>query len=415
MEGTQVYRKQVEMTFSKIHTTAKYFIKLSSIIVILIVATLAIPTVYAQVDEAIAQDQHALQAVREPETVQGTIIKILEEKELTVNLQKQKYQRIQVKITKGSGTGSVIEIENGGDFSLQQVEYQVGDQLFLSLLDSGSESQKYLIAGINRARSLWLLFGLFVLVSIIVGSKKGIYSLLAMGVSLLVLLVIIIPLIQAGKDPMLSTITGALIIIPVTFYLSHGFNKKTTVAVLATFISIVVTGLLSFVFINLARLTGMTDDETMMLQSQGNLLYNLKGLLLAGVVIGALGVLDDITTAQSAVAFQLFEVNSRMRPWELFKRSTEIGKDHIASMINTLVLAYTGASLPLVLLFVSDSRPIIEIASYEMIAVEIIRTLVGSIGLIIAVPVTNMIACFVIYRGAPYGRSIREQYGVDRR
>lgn len=331
------------------------------------------------------------------ETIQATVQSILEEKEVASETHLRKYQKLQLQVTSGTDVGKIIIIENGNEYSLQQITYKPGDKLFISKFSDGAGDFTYLIAGVNRSSALWLLFAIFIFMSILVGSKKGLLSLFAMGVSFLVLFFVIIPSIQQGNDPTFSTILGSLIIIPVTFYLSHGFDKKTSVAVLGTLIAIVITGILSYLFVNLTQLTGMIDEETMMLQARNESVMNLKGLLLAGIIIGALGVLDDITTSQAAVAFQLYDVNNRLTFWELFRRSTEVGKDHIASMINTLVLAYTGASLPLILLFTTNPRPIVEILNFEMMTAEIVRTLVGSIGLIVAVPITNFIACLALF------------------
>jgi len=188
---------------------------------------------------------------------------------------------------------------------------------------------------------------------------------------------------------------GSLLIIPLTFYLSHGFNKKTTVAVFGTLISLVLTGLLAKYFVGWARLTGFASEEAGFLQVMRPGLVSMKGLVLAGIIIGVLGVLDDITIAQAAVVEQLRQTDPNLAPEDLFWRAMRVGQDHIASMVNTLVLVYAGAALPLLLLFVDTSSPFREIINHEAIAEEIIRTLVGSIGLIAAVPITTFLAVWL--------------------
>jgi len=183
-----------------------------------------------------------------------------------------------------------------------------------------------------------------------------------------------------------------LFIIPITFYLSHGFNKKTTVAVGGTVIALIITGILAGIFVEAAKLTGFASEEAGFLQVAKQGLVNIKGLLLAGIIIGVLGVLDDVTVSQSAIVFQLKQANAKIKAGELYKRAMDVGKDHISSMVNTLVLVYTGAALPLLLLFIDNPHPFSEVVNYEIIADEIVRTLVGSIGLVLAVPITTLIA-----------------------
>ena len=163
---------------------------------------------------------------------------------------------------------------------------------------------------------------------------------------------------------------------------------------MGTLIALIITGILSSVFVEAARLTGFASEEAGFLRVARQMI-NIKGLLLAGIIIGVLGILDDITISQSAIVFQLKEANKKLKFNELYKRAMNVGQDHISSMVNTLVLVYAGASLPLLLLFIDNPQPFFEVINYEIIADEIVRTLVGSIGLILAVPITTLIAALV--------------------
>jgi uncharacterized membrane protein len=216
-----------------------------------------------------------------------------------------------------------------------------------------------------------------------------------MGVSFAVLFTFILPRILAGSNPVGSTIIGSLLIVPVTFVLSHGLNKKTGVAIVGTVIALTATGVLSNIFVNAVKLSGFASEEAGFLVSLKGMI-NMKGILLASIIIGALGVLDDITISQSAIVFELKEANRKMMFGELYRRAMNIGQDHISSIVNTLVLVYTGAALPLLLLFINNPHPFREIINYEIIADEAVRTLVGSIGLMLAVPITTFIACFTV-------------------
>ena len=200
--------------------------------------------------------------------------------------------------------------------------------------------------------------------------------------------------IQYGYNPVLISFLSALIIIPVTFYMFHGFKKKVTVSVIATLVALLLTIGLAVLFMNITHLTGAASEEAVLLKTMNGVHYNLKSILLAGIIIGTLGVLDDVTVGQAGIAFQLFDLRPDLKFLELYKRSIEFGKDHIPSMINTLILVYAGASLPLLLLFLKSDRTFGGIISYESIVTEIVRTLVGSIGLMISVPITALLACF---------------------
>jgi len=200
----------------------------------------------------------------------------------------------------------------------------------------------------------------------------------------------------AGGNPIQIAIIGSLFIIPLTFYLSHGFNKKTTVAIIGTLIALVITGILANVFVEISKLTGFASENAAFLQVARGGTVNIRGLLLAGIIIGVLGVLDDITVSQSAVIFQLKKANPKLKQFDLYKKAMDVGQDHISSMVNTLILVYTGAAMPLLLLFINNPHPFSEVINYEIVADEIVRTLVGSIGLILAVPITTIIASVAV-------------------
>lgn len=320
------------------------------------------------------------QTVPQEEYLKGKIVDVTTEDGAT------KYS---IEIFEGSLKDQTIEYVHNSELSDKDIEYKEGDKVVVSYNEIEGEGPVFMITDYWRVSSLNFLLVLFLVLAIIIAGKKAIYSFAGMLLSFVVIFSLILPGILKGQDPVLIAILGSLLIIPITFYLSHGFNKKTTVAVLGTVVALVVTGLLSYLFVELAHLNGYASEEVMFLGGES---FNIKGILLAGFIIGALGVLDDITISQSAIVFELADVNKDMGFLELFLRSMRIGKDHIASMINTLVLVYAGAALPLLLLFVSDNRDALEILNMEMMATEVVRTLVGSIGLILAVPVTTVIA-----------------------
>jgi uncharacterized membrane protein len=186
-------------------------------------------------------------------------------------------------------------------------------------------------------------------------------------------------------------------ILLVSYYLTHGVSSKTTIAILGTLGALAVTGILASVFAGASSLTGLGSEETAFLLDRFPV-ASFFNLLLAGIIIGSLGVLDDITISQASIVSELSQANSKWRRWELYKRAMRVGRDHISSLVNTLVLVYAGSALPLLLLFVTSEASVMQLLNYEAVAEEIVRTLVGSIGLITAVPLTTMLAS-IYYAG----------------
>jgi uncharacterized membrane protein len=336
----------------------------------------------------------SIHAQEQEETLEATIVDILEEKEIKFEFseEKQLYQKLELLVTKGSIKDNKIIVENGNLPITNLQKYQVSDKVIVIYSQDFEGNDFFYIADYIRRDSLFWLFVIFVILVAIVAKWRGITSLLGMAASFFVIFKFILPQILAGSDPIQVAIIGSLFIIPFTFYLSHGFNRKTTIAIAGTVISLIITGILANIFVNAAKLTGFASEEAGFLQVSGQGAINIKGLLLAGIIIGVLGILDDITIAQSAIVIQLKKANPKLKFKELYQRAMDVGQDHIASMVNTLILIYTGAALPLLLLFINNPHPFLEIINYEIIADEIIRTLVGSIGLVLAVPITTLIA-----------------------
>lgn len=316
---------------------------------------------------------------------EGVVDEIIEE---TVS-ESAIFQKLKVNLSGGED----VEVENDSQSTGKSTEFKKGDKVLLQKLQVG-DSEKYIITDYYRADFLVFLFIVFVFLSILIGKKHGFYSLIGMVFSFLVIFKFILPQIVVGRNPVFITVIASLFIIPVTFYLSHGFNKKTHIAIVSTFIALVFTSLLTAVSVNLANLTGYSSDEAMFLQISDTTI-NMKGILLAGIIIGLLGVLDDVTVSQASIVEQLKKSNRDYSTLEIYKIAMKVGRDHIASMTNTLVLVYAGASLPLLLMFINNPQPFGQVISIELIADEIVRTLIGSIGLILAVPLTTLLASMV--------------------
>ena len=320
------------------------------------------------------------------EVLEGTVIQIIEESTI--------HQKLILRVDRGSIKGESIQVDNGNEYVSANIFFKENDKLVLASFEDEVGNPDYIITDYVRRDELLALFILFVFLVILIGRFWGLASLVGMAISFFIIFSFILPMILKGYDAVLISIIGSIIIIPATFGISHGFNRKTFYAMLGTIITLVITGLLSIFFVEATHLTGYASEEAGFLSSALGTVVNVKGILLAGMIIATLGILDDITISQASIVNELKSANSKLTNAKLFAKAMNVGRDHISSLVNTLVLVYTGASLPLLLLFLESERSFLEVINYELIADEIVRTLVGSIGLVLAVPITTAIAVY---------------------
>jgi uncharacterized membrane protein len=307
-----------------------------------------------------------------------------------------------------SGCGVVtVQLDDGGEVTTDvptgpgAVQVAVGDDVILLVLeDPDTGALGYSIMDHERGMSLWWLGAVFALAVIAFGRWRGLTALAGLAVTFVILLFFIVPAILDGKSPVLVAIVGAAAIMLTVLYLTHGFSTTTSVAVAGTLVSLAITAGLSAAAVAFTHLTGVADETANFLTiTQGEV--NMRGLLLAGIVIGSLGVLDDVTVTQSATVTELSLANPAYGFRQLYAAAIRIGRAHIASVINTIVLAYAGASLPLMLLFAAGNTPMGELLTSQLIAQELVRSAVGTIGLIAAVPITTALAALLASRNRP--------------
>ncbi|HIE56583.1 MAG TPA: YibE/F family protein, partial [Chromatiaceae bacterium] len=298
-----------------------------------------------------------------------------------------------LKILGGEEEGKIVTVKHGDIISLREDQrVKEGDNVVITKAESG-DIEEYEIIDKYRLPGVALVALLFFITAIAFGRKQGLMSIIGLAITVIVLIWYIIPSIVNGGNPFVVSLIGAGVIAATSIYMSHGFKKRTTIAFLSTIITLVISAILSIIFVDLTRLSGAGTEESFFLQFGTLDFINLKGLLLGGIIIGALGVLDDITTAQSTAVEEIAKANPKLGIKELYKRGTSIGKEHIASLVNTLVLAYAGASFPLLILFsVEGIEPFWVTLNHEYMVEEIVRTLVGSTALIFAVPITTYLA-----------------------
>ncbi|WP_250008089.1 YibE/F family protein [Actinoplanes sp. M2I2] len=300
-----------------------------------------------------------------------------------------------VTVRLSDGSQVTADIPNGPG----AVEVKPGDDIvLLRLLDGeGGVSESYSIIDHQRGQQLWVLGAAFALAVIAFGRWRGVTALAGLGLTFAVLLLFVVPAILDGRSPVLVAVVGAAAIMLTVLYLTHGFTVTTSVAVAGTLVSLTITALLSAAATAGIHLSGVVDDAANYLSiTEGQI--NMRGLLLAGIVIGSLGVLDDVTVTQSATVAELSQANPSYGFRQLYSAATRVGRAHIASVINTIVLAYAGASLPLMLLFATGGTPVSELLTGQLVAQELVRSAVGTIGLITAVPITTALAAYAATR-----------------
>lgn len=317
----------------------------------------------------------------------------------------------------GPATGDVVDGFLQGPNGLEaRPDFALGDEVIVNI---STDPDAGFVAVNDRYRvpTLGLLLAIFAVAVTVVGGWRGVRSLIALALTLAVVIRIVVPLILAGWNPAWVAIGAASAVTLATFLLTEGARRQTVAAVAGTAISLSLVAILATVFDALARFSPLRGSEDAgFLVSLGGTSVDLGGLILAAVIFGALGVLDDVTVTQAATVQELYEADPRQRRWALASRAMNVGRSHIAATVNTLVLAYVGASLPLIVLFAAGRQDPLLIVSGEQVAVEVVRALVGSIGIVAAVPITTAIAVGLMGRRLPFvgeGTGVRHAPGWD--
>ncbi len=270
-----------------------------------------------------------------------------------------------------------------------QPTFEIGDPVYLSVTTfDGQTSYNYYDR--DRGPLILAIAIVFSVTVIALGRMRGLAALIGLALSLAIIMWFIVPAIIAGRDAVLVALVGGGAIALVALYLAHGYTPLTHVAAVGAFAALTLTTGLSWLVVTLAQFSGLVSDESFYLLAVPEI--DLSGLVLAGIVLGTIGALDDVTVTQASAVWELNRANADQGRRNLFDAGLRIGRDHIASTVNTLLLAYAGAAMPLLILYSLSALPLNVIASSEVVAVEIVRTLVGSIGLVAAVPITTWLA-----------------------
>lgn len=333
-----------------------------------------------------------------PDTVayeKGSVVEVVdsEEKLLPGTDTKSNFQTIRVKMLDGPNAGNVLTIEN--DF----LSAKPGDTLYLMhRINKLDGVDVYSVSAPYRLPAIAFFVALFLACLFFFGGMQGVRGLVALGISFFFIGYLLLPGILAGYPPVLVAIGVSALIIVLGSYITHGFNRTTSTAVLGMLATIVITGGLAYIAIHAAHLTGFTNEEVVYLNFDTRGSIDLIGLLLGSILIGVLGVLYDAAIGQSIVVEELISAGGHLSAGEIYRRALRIGREHIGALVNMLAIAYVGAALPLLLLFHASYTQSLEVTlNQELFATEILRTMLGSIGIILTVPVTTAVAVWMLH------------------
>lgn len=297
--------------------------------------------------------------------------------------------KVGFELTEGPDVGDLVVIDF--PFLASSPRFEAGERVVMNRVREAAPGFEYQYADRQRRGVLGLIAAGFALSVIALARFKGLAALGGLAASIAVLIIFIVPALLEGQAPVMVAVVGASAVAFVALYTAHGFRQGTSVALLGTLGALGLTALLSSMAVAAAELSGFASEESLLLTLLPGRI-DARGLILAGIVLGSLGALDDVTVTQVSAVEEIRRANPSLSRSSLARAGLRVGRDHIASTVNTLLLAYAGASMPLLVLFALSDQSLGTIANSEVVATEIIRTLIGSIGLVAAVPITTWLA-----------------------
>ena len=305
------------------------------------------------------------------------------------------YQKVIAKVTEGQYKDNTYEIKNNIS-RLYNYKVEEGTKVVLILYKQNNGNMIWDVYGYDRSSMIYVLAGIFIIVVIIIGGVKGIKSLVSLMFTLVTVIFLMLPLMFRGVEPMLAAVVSATLSIIVTLSLVSGINKKTVTAIIGTISGVVISGIIAYIFGELTHSSGMTmnDTESLIYIAEGTNL-KVKGIMFAGILIASLGAVMDVAMSISSSLFEIYEVNKNIKQIDLFKSSMNIGKDIIGTMTNTLILAFAGGSITTLILIFAANMPYNKFINLEVLAIEIIQGLAGSIRIVLSVPITAAVGSYL--------------------
>lgn len=307
------------------------------------------------------------------------------------------FQKVKLKITSGKYKGEVLDIENSlPENSAYRIFVEKGDKVVVMIEEDGNNYQVY-IADYTRTNYIMYLTILFIVLILVIGKMKGLKAIISLSLTVASVFYILLPQILKGADPIPISILISIAVTIITIFLVSGINSKGIAAIIGTSAGVIIAGLISYYVGIKIHLTGLSAEEaTMLMYIPQNVSFDFKNLLFSGIILGALGAIMDVGMSIASSIEEIHNANNDLTTKELFSSGMNVGKDVMGTMTNTLILAYTGSSIPILLLFMAYETSLIKIMNLDVIATEVIRSLSGSIGLVLTIPITAFVASILI-------------------
>ena len=307
-------------------------------------------------------------------------------------------QYVKLKITSGQYKNQIFETENHlSDNFAYDIVVREKDKVVVAIEEYKDGYIETYIADYARQNQIFYLLGLFILAIILIGKGKGLKAVLTLGITIFMILKVLLPLMLKGINPIPISVAISIAITIITIFIISGINSKSIAAIIGTSSGVLIAGLIAYFVGSQVRLTGLSGEEaTMLMYIPQGIDFDFRSLLFSGIILGALGAIMDVGMSISSAIEEVHNANQNLTTKELFDSGMNVGKDIMGTMTNTLILAYTGSSIPLLLLFMAYETSMIKIINLDIIATEIVRSLSGSIGLVLTIPLTALIASFLI-------------------
>lgn len=311
-----------------------------------------------------------------------------------------KTQIVSVEILGGKHKGEVVVIENYlSDSYVMDIEVEVGQKVLLSIEEYPDGTIEYYITSEVRDTYIYILIAVFAAALIVVGRMQGLKTIITLCVTMFFIFMVELPLLLRGYHAVLVTVVVAIFITVITVTVISGLTKKTFTSIVGTTIGVVIAGGLSILISHQVKLTGMSSEEAVMLLNVQGVEFNFQHLLFSAILLGALGAIMDVAMSIASSIEEMHNIDPSLSKRALFNSGMRVGRDIMGTMANTLILAYTGSMLPLLLLFMANTDSFVRMINLDIVATEIIRSIAGSIGLVLTIPVTGVIAVFLIKDG----------------
>ena len=324
------------------------------------------------------------------ETVKAKVLEVVEQSDRLImgTDATTTVQTLRIELLEGKKKGEVVALDN------DIMVLFVGDTIFVNRLVAIDETEYFTFKDVERRPQLFWMAALMVGLVLLFAGWQGMRALLSLGLSIAAIVFLLVPALLAGYEPALASLLIAGVILAVSLFLTHGLKPRVYIAFVGTFSAVGVTCLVAWLSVDWLRLTGFGSDASVYLNFSTGGTLDIAGLLLGSIIIGLLGVLDDVSITQASVVQELRGANPTLSSFELYKRAINVGRDHVGSLVNTLALAYLGTALPLIMFYARANADFWQSINQEIIASEILRIIIGSIGLILAVPFTTLVAAW---------------------